>query len=229
MPNTRPLRSLSVSSNANKHTNAAHGPPSPTFSDATNASAINFGSDGPEKIITRADLKASLQAYDDVRTRILGPYLTPQRSLSESFGAALERLRELSFSADVSVQGDLTFRGCHGVLFEVWPATGFSTSAPVAESAPKLQTEGSNLRNLDEDTRRFWSPPPHGKPMAHYGASPHLRHLLIFDLVIRISGRFVRPEVRETIKASSRWVQNRCRSQYLPRISLQPSFTPNFA
>lgn len=42
------------------------GPPSPTFSDTTHASAINFGVDGPEKIITRANLKASLQSYDEV-------------------------------------------------------------------------------------------------------------------------------------------------------------------
>ncbi|KAH0839691.1 hypothetical protein J3R83DRAFT_612 [Lanmaoa asiatica] len=41
-------------------------PPSPTFSDATHASAINFGVDGPEKIITRANLKVSLQAYDEL-------------------------------------------------------------------------------------------------------------------------------------------------------------------
>ncbi|KAL0949566.1 hypothetical protein HGRIS_009615 [Hohenbuehelia grisea] len=43
------------------------GPPSPTFSDATQASAIHFGANAaPEKIITRAHLKASLQAYDDL-------------------------------------------------------------------------------------------------------------------------------------------------------------------
>ena len=74
MPNPRSLRTLSVSSNVSKHQKSAHGPPSPTFSDATNASAMNFGSDGPEKIITRADLKASLQAYDDVRIHILELY-----------------------------------------------------------------------------------------------------------------------------------------------------------
>lgn len=28
---------------------------------------MNFGANGPEKIITRANLKASLQAYEDVR------------------------------------------------------------------------------------------------------------------------------------------------------------------
>jgi hypothetical protein len=46
--------------------NISPGPPSPTFSDATHASAMNFGANGPEKIITRANLKASLQAYEDV-------------------------------------------------------------------------------------------------------------------------------------------------------------------
>ncbi|KAJ6510027.1 hypothetical protein C8R47DRAFT_777913 [Mycena vitilis] len=41
---------------------------SPAFSDTTNASAMNFGANGPEKIITRANLKASLQAYEDLMT-----------------------------------------------------------------------------------------------------------------------------------------------------------------
>lgn len=89
MPN-RSLRTLSISSTVNKHPNPTHGPPSPTFSDATNVSAINLGSDGPEKIITRADLKASLQAYDDVRQRILGLYfLISQMNLSGSFVVGL--------------------------------------------------------------------------------------------------------------------------------------------
>lgn len=43
------------------------GPPSPTFSEATNVSAMNLGANGPTKIITRANLKASIQAYEDVR------------------------------------------------------------------------------------------------------------------------------------------------------------------
>jgi len=114
-----------------KHPNPGHGPPSPTFSDATNASAMNFGSDGPEKIITRADLKASLQAYDDVRTRTLRLYLMSQitsvliRVVCRSLLPALECLRELSFSPDVSVQGDLQFRGCHGSLCKVWTLLDF--------------------------------------------------------------------------------------------------------
>lgn len=43
-----------------------HRPPSPTFSDATNASQLNLGIHGPEKVITRADLKASMHAYETV-------------------------------------------------------------------------------------------------------------------------------------------------------------------
>jgi len=46
-------------------------PPSPTFSDVTHASAINFGPNGPDKIITRANLKASVNAYDNVPKSLL--------------------------------------------------------------------------------------------------------------------------------------------------------------
>ncbi|KAJ6516117.1 hypothetical protein C8R45DRAFT_232042 [Mycena sanguinolenta] len=42
--------------------------PSPTFSDTTNASALNFGTTGPSKVITRSNLKASLQAYENLMT-----------------------------------------------------------------------------------------------------------------------------------------------------------------
>ncbi|KAF9246980.1 hypothetical protein BU15DRAFT_69827 [Melanogaster broomeanus] len=56
------LRSLTLSPKLS----SSPGPSSPTFSDATHASAMNFGADGPEKVITRANLKASLQAYDEL-------------------------------------------------------------------------------------------------------------------------------------------------------------------
>ncbi|KAH9482615.1 hypothetical protein JR316_0004715 [Psilocybe cubensis] len=65
------------------------GPPSPTFSDATHASAMNFGPNGPSKIITRGHLKASLQAYEDrqqdSRTRwkdAVGPKLRVRDSIA---------------------------------------------------------------------------------------------------------------------------------------------------
>ncbi|KAG6855064.1 hypothetical protein C0991_005993 [Blastosporella zonata] len=60
----RSLRALTFGSIRRKTSSPE--PPSPTFSDATNASVMNFGPNGPEKIITRANLKASLQAYEDL-------------------------------------------------------------------------------------------------------------------------------------------------------------------
>ncbi|KAG6886075.1 hypothetical protein C0993_004065 [Termitomyces sp. T159_Od127] len=59
----RSLRTLTLGPSRHK---ASPEPPSPTFTDATNISAMNFGPNGPEKIITRANLKASLQAYEDL-------------------------------------------------------------------------------------------------------------------------------------------------------------------
>lgn len=47
--------------------NSTPGPPSPTFSEATNPSALHFGPGGPEKIITRTNLKTSVQSLEDVR------------------------------------------------------------------------------------------------------------------------------------------------------------------
>ena len=46
-------------------------PPSPTFTETTNASVLNFGPNGPEKIITRANLKASVQTYEQVRSLLI--------------------------------------------------------------------------------------------------------------------------------------------------------------
>ncbi|PIL36816.1 hypothetical protein GSI_00506 [Ganoderma sinense ZZ0214-1] len=45
------------------------GPPSPTFTETTNASVLNFGPNGPEKVVTRANLKASLQSYEELLNR----------------------------------------------------------------------------------------------------------------------------------------------------------------
>ncbi|KAG6820446.1 hypothetical protein H0H93_000442 [Arthromyces matolae] len=60
----RSIRTLSFSTRRR----ASPEPPSPTFTDVTNVTAMNFGPNGPEKIITRANLKASLQAYEDLMT-----------------------------------------------------------------------------------------------------------------------------------------------------------------
>jgi len=44
------------------------GPPSPTFTATTNASQVHLDA-GPETIITRRDLRLSVNAYEDVCTR----------------------------------------------------------------------------------------------------------------------------------------------------------------
>jgi len=62
MPRVRSLRSQALSPKRD----TSPRPSSPTFSETTNASVLNFGPDGPEKIITRAHLKVSLQAYEDL-------------------------------------------------------------------------------------------------------------------------------------------------------------------
>ncbi|THH11538.1 hypothetical protein EW145_g595 [Phellinidium pouzarii] len=64
MPRPRTsMRALTVNHNMGE---VASGPPSPTLSEATQASQMNFGAEGPEKVITRADLKSSLQAYENL-------------------------------------------------------------------------------------------------------------------------------------------------------------------
>lgn len=75
MPRARSLRSVAISPTRRPTSPPSqitgpgigmHRPPSPTFSDATNASQLNLGIHGPEKIITRADLKAGMHAYETV-------------------------------------------------------------------------------------------------------------------------------------------------------------------
>ncbi|KAF8271779.1 hypothetical protein EI94DRAFT_1720001 [Lactarius quietus] len=66
MQKSRPFRPLALNTNSQAKRNASPGPPSPTFSDTTNASAVHFGENGPAKIITRSDLKASMQSYENL-------------------------------------------------------------------------------------------------------------------------------------------------------------------
>ncbi|KAI0334714.1 hypothetical protein GY45DRAFT_1036786 [Cubamyces sp. BRFM 1775] len=65
MPRVRSLRTQALSPKRDM----SPGPPSPTFTETTNASVLNFGPDGPQKIITRTNLKASLQSYEELLNR----------------------------------------------------------------------------------------------------------------------------------------------------------------
>ncbi|KAJ7638607.1 hypothetical protein FB45DRAFT_406745 [Roridomyces roridus] len=76
--------------------NSAQGrSPSPTYSDVTNASAMNFGANGPEKIITRANLKASLQAYEDLMSTS-SHYRQALINLSKATGAFANAMQTAS-------------------------------------------------------------------------------------------------------------------------------------
>ncbi|KAH9978061.1 hypothetical protein BGW80DRAFT_1165973 [Lactifluus volemus] len=92
MPKSRPLRTLATTTNSQVKRNASPGPPSPTFSETTNVSAINFGENGPAKIITRTDLKASMQSYENLLnscTNYQSALLTMSRATA-SFADAME-------------------------------------------------------------------------------------------------------------------------------------------
>ncbi|GLB33582.1 putative homolog to Saccharomyces cerevisiae IVY1 (YDR229W) [Lyophyllum shimeji] len=97
-------------------------PPSPTFSDTTNASAMNFGPSGPEKIITRANLKASLQAYEDLMTtsaEYRAALMTMSRATA-AFADALENcsgLKGPSYEASTRLQAA---SGLHHLMGNHW-------------------------------------------------------------------------------------------------------------
>ena len=67
MPRVRSLRTQALSPKRDMSPR----PPSPTYTETTNASVLNFGPNGPEKIITRANLKASVQTYEQVRSLLI--------------------------------------------------------------------------------------------------------------------------------------------------------------
>lgn len=88
---------------------ASPSPPSPTFSDVTQASAMNFGPNGPAKIVTRANLKASLQTYEDVSS-----FLHRYRGVPQFQDLAPKHLHKLPRSPCHYVKGHCSIRRCHG-------------------------------------------------------------------------------------------------------------------
>ena len=81
MHKSRPLRPFTITTNSQGGKPSASpgvgaGPPSPTFTETTNVSAVNLGENGPAKIITRSDLKASMQSYENVSLSVCGGLVT---------------------------------------------------------------------------------------------------------------------------------------------------------
>jgi len=102
--------------------NTSPGPPSPTFSDATHASAMNFGANGPEKIITRANLKASLQAYEDLVNGCAAyrAALITMSKATAGFADAMERcsgLKGPTYEAGTRLQAA---SGMHHLIGNLW-------------------------------------------------------------------------------------------------------------
>ncbi|KAH9853710.1 hypothetical protein C2E23DRAFT_754191 [Lenzites betulinus] len=88
MPRVRSLRTQALSPKRD----VSPGPPSPTFTETTSASVLNFGPEGPRKIITRANLKVSIQSYEDLLNRCAtyrAALLTMSRA-SAGFADAME-------------------------------------------------------------------------------------------------------------------------------------------
>ncbi|CAK5276021.1 unnamed protein product [Mycena citricolor] len=105
-----------------RRTSARGRSPSPTFSDTTNASAMNFGVNGPEKIITRTHLKASILAYENLMSAS-AQYRSALVSLSNAtaaFANAMEAasvLRGPSYEAGTRLQAAA---GLHHLMGNHW-------------------------------------------------------------------------------------------------------------
>jgi hypothetical protein len=148
----RSMRSLAISP---KRTSSP-GPPSPTFSDATHASAMNFGADGPEKIITRANLKVSLQSYDDVRSlsirrrsfrRVNTLWISAQlMNASANYRAALLHMSKVTFAFADALEKCSGYVPTAIIKWET-EAHSCSLKGPTYEAGTRLQA-ASGLHHL---------------------------------------------------------------------------------
>lgn len=139
MPRVRSLRTQTLSPKRD----ISPGPPSPTYTETTNASVLNFGPNGPEKVVTRANLKASLQSYEEVR--VLGR--SPMNSLAHltfPYHEASQPMLKLPCSPLNDVEGNCGIRRCNGGLFGV--RLGLLLTHPKAHF---IQPQGSKLRDWD--------------------------------------------------------------------------------
>ncbi|KAF8633690.1 hypothetical protein AX15_001296 [Amanita polypyramis BW_CC] len=121
MPSTK-SRSLRELAFGIARRNTSPSPPSPTFSETTNASAINFGPGGPEKIITRSNLKTSVQALEDLMNTCAA-YRSALLAISKAtaaFADAMERcsgLKGPSYETSTRLQAA---SGIHHLIGNQW-------------------------------------------------------------------------------------------------------------
>ncbi|KAG8784274.1 hypothetical protein FRC15_003585 [Serendipita sp. 397] len=97
------------------------GPPSPTFSATTNASQVNLET-GPNTIITRRDLRQSMNAYEDLIAdcREYRAALSTLSGASSRFAATMERCSRLKGVDDPTAIGLQAAGGLHHLVANHW-------------------------------------------------------------------------------------------------------------
>lgn len=100
---------------------AASGPPSPTFTATTNASQIHLDS-GPDTIITRRDLRQSVNAYEDLVSDCQA-YRNALKSMAMAtsrFASTFERCSRLKGVDDQAAVGLQAAGGLHHLMGNHW-------------------------------------------------------------------------------------------------------------
>ncbi|CAG7855136.1 SubName: Full=Related to IVY1-phospholipid-binding protein {ECO:0000313/EMBL:CCA68894.1} [Serendipita indica DSM 11827] len=97
------------------------GPPSPTFSATTNASQVNLDV-GPDTIITRRDLRQSINAYEDLVSdcRQYREALSLLSNATSRFATTLERCSRLKGVEDSAAIGLQAYGGFHHLMGNYW-------------------------------------------------------------------------------------------------------------
>ena len=92
----------------------SRGPPSPTFSDITHVSAMNFGNDGPHTILTRSDLADSIHSYENVS--VLSNYSGNSHSRQLIMATSTYRTALMNMSKATAALAD-AMSTCSGFVF----------------------------------------------------------------------------------------------------------------
>ncbi|KLO15651.1 hypothetical protein SCHPADRAFT_849174 [Schizopora paradoxa] len=126
MPGPRSLRSISISRGGGKGpgpmSTTSTRPTSPALTETTNASQMNFGFEGPDRIITRADLKNSALAFENLLAASAGyrEALMHMSKASSTFADALQNCANLKGTSDLSCSRFQVSSGLHHLMGNHW-------------------------------------------------------------------------------------------------------------
>ncbi|PVG04055.1 hypothetical protein CPB86DRAFT_721580 [Serendipita vermifera] len=121
MSRRRSGSAIRARTDSNASSSSISGPPSPTFSATTNASQVQLDA-GPDTIITRRDLRQSLNAYEDlvVDCEAYRSALLAMSSASSRFAATFERCSRLKGVEDSAAIGLQAAGGLHHLIANHW-------------------------------------------------------------------------------------------------------------